>query len=132
DLRDIASVDLVDDEDEALGRLCLRGRHHLLKDAGLKLEAVAVGPISLDEVLVGVHRVKGACRDKRIGSASSVDDVALAVGELRRQAIKVVARDDLKRDALRVVRLARTRRAVEDDLPLSVEHVYDLARDAFK
>ena len=32
-LGDVASVDLIDDEDEALGRLRLRCRHHPLEEA---------------------------------------------------------------------------------------------------
>lgn len=70
--------------------------------------------------------------DERIGAAAPVDHVALPVRELRRQAVEVVARDNLEGDALRVVGLPSAGRTVEDNLALAVEHVDDVARDAFE
>ncbi len=67
---------------ETLAWLRLCDRDHALEDPRLQLEAFTVGPIPLDEVFIGVHRVKGAGRNVGVRVATAVDHVTLAVGKL--------------------------------------------------
>lgn len=126
DPRSVAAVELVDDQHEALAALLGRALTDPREQAGLRLEFEATLDRSrmqtLDEVLVSVGWMKGAGPNPlMLESGLALESCPLLSAQLGPGPAVARASDDLLGGLLGAVGLARTRWAVDYDLPLALE-----------